>query len=169
MKMNLKQFYQKVKDVLLFPGTLDELNRQEEINKSGRVYDLVKDTQSARYVRGLLVPGWSETEAFMRSMLMVAVEANMDEFEREEYNPQETESELEELIGPLKEIFDKVRCSPYMLKHDIRLKAREMKANGIIHFKYECENSVDLKDNAISSIKYNFYTGVPVRLIGKRG
>jgi len=54
--MDLNNFYKRVKDIIIYPGSLDELNEEERILGSGRIFTLNPINSGLRTLQGIIIP-----------------------------------------------------------------------------------------------------------------
>lgn len=134
--MGLKNFYETVEDIVLYPGTLDELNRIERRGKTGKIYDFMPQLSGQQYIIGILVPTAEEFKDFMM-VARAAVGALSEDLENAE------------ILERAEELRDKLFSSPQVRAQDLRVKAKKIGAQGLIHVQLYTKDSL--------------YMGVPVR------
>ena len=158
--MNMNKFYKTVEDIILFPGTVDELNDQEELIrlecKTGkeyqykRVYETLPQQVGIRYISGVIIPSLEKLKEIGLTLLSIAGdESNIEQKVKQK-----------DLI--LDFMIDKMYELPEVQQMDIRLKAKAMGANGLVHVQYEGTSSISLKSSDFSNISLQTYMGLPV-------
>ncbi len=155
--MDLKEFYKGIKGIVLFPGSVDELNILEEINSSDREYKLMPIKGDKKYLIGTIIPNLKEIEEQVNNLkegIRIRVKAISAIGGLETSLAQEIGREAFKELGPIGNIVESLYTenikNPAFLGMDIRLKAKEIGANGLVH--------VQVYD------KESFYMGVPVKL-----
>ncbi len=123
--MRMNKFYKKVEDIILFPGTVDELNDQEELNKSGRVYETLPQQGGVRYISGSIIQSPEKFKELALALLSIAGGGS------------NIEQKVEKSGFILDFMVDKMYELPEVQQMDIRLKAKKMGANGLVHVQYE--------------------------------
>jgi hypothetical protein len=147
-KANLEKFYESIKGVILHLGSLDELNKNEQINGSGITYELMPQRSEKRYITGTITPTQSEIKEAMKSTknLLGIINSLGFELEGEEILDKEETNEIANIIENFtKQLFE----NPAAISNDIRLKAKEIGADGLIHVQLHTKDSI--------------YMGVPVK------
>jgi len=157
--MNMNKFYKIVEDIILFPGTLDELNQQEELIRmiktgeehfSKRVYKPLPQQGGIRYISGVIIPPIEKLREIGLTLLSIAGgESNI-------------EQKVEQKGLILDFMVDKMYKLQDVQKIDIRLKAKAMGANGLVHVQYEGTSSISLKSSDFGNITLQTYMGLPV-------
>ena len=152
--MKISKFFKTVDDIVLYQGSLDELNRQEEINQSGKIYDFMPMKGSIRYLTGVIIPKPEEMEQILAVNLS-------------RVKPKLSKTEIDEaekyLFGIGKETTYE---SPMVQKFDLRMAAKKFGANGLIRLqKDNSENKLGLRDSKYSGLTLVTYWGTPVKLI----
>ena len=134
--MNRKEFNEYVKDVIVFPGTLTELNGAQ-LNEKGLPYFLMPMKASHKFISGTLIPSVEEMkETFSTMKNGSELVAKLVSMEKEE-----AKKMLDELLNQLIEKAEKMYNIPLILHADIRYRARQAGADGVIHFRqYGGEN-----------------------------
>ncbi len=151
--MKIKKFFKTVDDIVLHQGSLDELNRQEEINGSGRTYDLMPMKSGVRYLTGIIIPKPEEVKEIL-AVNFSRIEPNTSD--------EEADEAAEYVFELAKETLYEV---PRAQKFDLRMVAKEFGANGLIRLQLDTESKLELKDSKYSSLNLTTYQGTPVRLI----
>jgi len=156
----MNKFYKTVEDIILFPGTVDELNDQEELitmRKTGRerlskrVYETLPQQVGIRYISGVIIPPPEKLKEIALALLSIASGSNSNI---------EQKIEKEGLI--LDFMVDKMYKLPEVQQMDIRLKAKAMGANGLVHVQYEGTSNLSLKGSDFNSISLDTYMALPV-------
>jgi len=157
--MSMNKFYKSVEDIILFPGTLDELNGQEELirllNKDKsipqRVYQLLPQQGGVRYISGVIIQSPEKLKEIGLTLLSIAGGGS------------NIEQKVEKSGFILDFMVDKMYELPKVQQMDIRLKAKKMGANGLVHVQYEGTSNLSLKGSDFNSISLHTYMGLPVR------
>ena len=152
--MDLRQFYMEAGKIALFPGSVDDLNRMESASNSGGQYELMPVDGGRKYLIGDIIPSPTEVRELMKAQLSgisafsaSRLAAKMD------MNPEilsEIESQFGETFEMLEQLTKKMFENPAVMDMDIRMKARKIGANGLVH--------VQLYNKEAT------YMGVPVKL-----
>ena len=133
--MDLKQFYKQVEKIVLYPGSVDDLNRMEKLTNSGKHYNLVPIKGSTKYLTGPIIPGPNQFKELIDTIQF------------------EADDELKITASTQKLAFTQKLEELVMQTYgdlDIRMKAQEIGAHGLVH--------VQLYN------KERVYMGVPVKL-----
>ncbi|MCD6226539.1 MAG: hypothetical protein J7J93_01965 [Candidatus Aenigmarchaeota archaeon] len=152
--MDLKEFHKSIEDIVLFPGSLYELNILEKVNGSGKTYELIQQKDGEKYLTGPIIPKPSELKEMIRVMQGVGgildksdlgLELGLDDlgFELDKYK-------MDEMAGMLEEIMITLYETPELMETDIRLKAKKIGANGLVDVRLYHKDGI--------------YMGVPVKL-----
>ncbi|MBA3064108.1 hypothetical protein FP803_01580 [Candidatus Woesearchaeota archaeon] len=154
--MRMNKFYKTVEDIVLFPGTVDELNDQEELitmRKTGmeclskKVYKTLPQQIGIRYISGVIIPSLEKLKEIGLTLLSIAGgESNI-------------EQKVKQKGLILDFMVDKMYEIPEVQQMDIRLKAKKMGANGLVHVQYE--GTSNLKSD-FGNITIQTYMGLPV-------
>jgi len=157
--MRMNKFYKNVEDIILFPGTVNELNDQEELitmGKTGKeclskkVYKTLPQQGGVRYISGVIIPSPEKLKETALALLSIASgDSNIEQ-----------KVEKNGLI--LDFMVDKMYKLPELQKIDIRIKAKEMGANGLVHVQYEGTSNLSLKGSDFSNITLQTYMALPV-------
>jgi len=144
--MDLKQFYKSVEDIVLYPGDLNGLNLQEQVNGSGRVYELMPQKDAIKYIKGSIIPKPSELKE-----MVAAVQGASGKLDKLCSNLGLDEDTLGDMSGMmLEQMLLEAFEAPEFQNTDLRLKAKEAGADGLVHFQLYNTNDQ--------------YMGVPVKL-----
>ncbi len=144
MFMDRKTFYNKVEKIVLFPGSLDELNQREECKRRRNLYEFFPNDT---LLSGIVIPSERDINEFTNALLQVAGE--------EEQN-------FSDLMWNNFYFHDK------LLNLDLRIKANKMGANGLIRYQYLNKSEINLNDSRMKSVSFDIYMGVPVKIVGTR-
>jgi len=128
--MDLKKFYEDVKDIVLYPGSLNELNMIEQARGDGLMYELLPQEGSVKYIIGTIIPSPSECEEIIGIM-----DGFLDD-------AADLMNGLEEMVMEL--------YGENVIDADIRMKAKKIGANGLIHVRLYNTDGI--------------YMGVPVKI-----
>jgi len=142
--MNLKKFYKTIDDIVLYPGSVKELNDRERKKNSGKTFEEIPLNHGKKYIEGIVLPEMSSVKETVTTVIKVTSPKN------EEYA---------EIIHMLSEIYSGVTGL------DLRIKAKKLKADGFVHLQYVGQSSLNLRDSKFGEIVLAQYIGVPVRLI----
>jgi len=125
--MDMKKFYKDIKGIVLYPGTLDELNRTERISGRDRVYELMPQKGSIMYITGVIIPSPSEVKEIFGLVRNVGMAfAKPDSLGL-------PEDDVEEQVDGLENMLAALIGNREMINMDIRLRAKKIGANGLIH------------------------------------
>lgn len=148
--MDLNEFYKQVEGIIIFPGSVDDLNRVEEKAVSGNKYELFPVTGGNKFISGVIVPSKEELKAQLA--VMSGIFAGIAELQGEE--AEGAKKELDEMLeSQLEPFLHKMLGSPALMSLDLRLKAKQLGADGIVH--------VQMYD------KNGRHFGVPVKLVNE--
>jgi len=142
--MNLKKFYKTIDDIVLYPGSVKELNDRERKKNSGKTFEEIPLNHGKKYIEGIVLPEMSSVKETVTTVIKVTSPKN------EEYA---------EIIHMLSEIYSGITGL------DLRIKAKKLKADGFVHLQYVGQSSLNLRDSKFGEIVLAQYIGVPVRLI----
>ncbi len=133
--MKIEEFYKAVKDVVLFPGSLDELNSLEKLCGSGKAYELLPafDKKAEKYTKGVFVPSIEDIKSYYDML-------------NKTHKVVCTQDGLIEMVKYW--ITERYGILNY-INLDIRIKALEIGADGLTHFQKFDED---------------YFMGVPVKL-----
>ncbi len=148
MEKHMKKFYDETKDIVMYPGSLEELNWIKGEMCRGNPYDILRIEGSKPYVTGVIIPSPTELRELMG--LLNGVRGGLGDLFGESFA--EIDDTLDEVLGNMEPLMMKLFGTPAMLKSDIRLKAKKMGAHGLIHVQMYSKDGL--------------YSGVPVKLIG---
>ncbi len=152
--VSLERYYEIVKKFVLYPGTLDELN-QIEPDKDN--YKIILQPGAKQYIKGYVFPSNEEIDHKMQLSNNIA-EIIYDNLPfTDQYRLKPTIKilglEFDGNIAP--DLTARDILSFYheigMMDEDIRIKAKKIGAEGLIHF------------NPISNKDIPYYSGVPVK------
>src|SRR3972149_2533393 len=111
---DLRAFYAEVENTFLFPGGLDDLNRQN----NHKEYEIIHMQRSQRFLTGSITPSQEQLEDIVKASLIVQDTLRGLEISKEVYNPEEFNEVFKQfLIGA---------TSSAVRELDIRLKAKNM-------------------------------------------
>ena len=131
----LEEFYKSVEDIFLFLGNISELNELK--------YDLPQYVLLGReYIYGIIIPSKKDISEICNAIALL----QPDNF------PAGFTTELEDKIMPL-------YANPEFLKLDLRVKAKDRGADGLIHVRYHNENWLNIV--GITS-RISYHVGLPV-------
>jgi hypothetical protein len=152
--MDLRQFYMEAGKIALFPGSVDDLNRIESASNSGKQYELMPVDGGRKYLTGAIIPSPTEIRELMKAQLSgISAFSESGLAAKMDMNP-ETISEFESQFGEASEMLEQLTKqmfgNPAIMGMDLRMKAREIGANGLVH--------VQLYNKEAT------YMGVPVKL-----
>ena len=143
--MEIKEFYKSVEDIILYPGNLKELNRLEQINGGDKSYELMPQNNGQRYLTGTIIPGQLEFEEAMTLVRITSGALSESDLDLDLDN---------EELGVLPEMMEQMTTKLYgkseVQNLDLRLKAKKIGANGLIHIQMYNKDGT--------------YMGVPVKL-----
>ncbi len=155
MNKKLEKFYKSIESIVLFPGSLAELNKQEKARDSGIIYGFLPK-KSPRYIRGTLFPTRKDFETYAHAASVIDKLLQND-------IATGMKQKLQVYMGPLifeadqlgslteKNIEDTLKMYPQdLLDLDVRLQAKKIGAQGLVY--------LQLVDTQI-------YQGMPVRQI----
>lgn len=143
--MDLKEFHKSIEDIVLYPGGLDELNILEQATSSGRTYELMPQKEGVRYLTGIIIPKPSEFKERMTAMQSVTGTLSKNNLGLALH-----EDGMNEMTGMLGQIMTEIYQTPELMNIDIRLKAKKIGADGLIHFQLYDKDAI--------------YMGIPVKL-----
>lgn len=140
--------------IALFPGSVDDLNRIESLSNSGRRYELMPIDGGRKYLTGVIIPSPTELRELMNAQISGMAAFKETELASDlDLEPKEL-AELENQVGEAYELIEQLAKQmfgkPEIMRMDIRMKAKEVGANGLVH--------VQLYN------KEGLYMGVPVKL-----
>ena len=153
--MKLQQFYRETGKITLFPGSVDDLNTIESLSNSNKQYELMPVDSGRKYLTGAIIPSLTEVRELMKEQISgisalgeSGLAAKLLDFDTE------TISGLKDHLGDASKIVEQLAKqmfeNPAIMGTDIRMKAKKIGANGLIHIQlYNKEET---------------YMGVPVRL-----
>ena len=154
--MDLKQFYREAGKIVLFPGSIADLNAIEALSDSRssiRRYQLMPVEGGQKYLTGILIPSPAElreqTTAKRLGMAVLQTSGLAGRLDSET----EAVAELGEVLETIERLTIQIVSKPEIMGMDIRMKAREIGANGLVHFQAHGN-------------KEETYMGVPVKLQG---
>jgi len=147
------EFYKTIDHIVLFPGSLEELNHLEKLNSSNKVYDLMPNVDN---IKDNLIGEFIFHQKL--SDLKNHIEGWADSFLITETKPAQRKAtiqrfQMDDVIRNLHLLED-----PKRMGQEIRVKVRDLGADGLIHFQ--------LYETTYSFVGgcHNYYTGVPVVL-----
>ena len=151
------EFQEKVKDIIIYPGSLNELNEIERLKNSNREYELMALETPSYFIKGTLVEGLGDKIFPLLNFALkqyIGLSPELDKEERqfvEEISEEKTLKGIIEILNSSKEteIIKKI-----IIDLEIRVSAKELGADGIIHFQFLHRSGDDLEQ----------YMGVPVKL-----
>ncbi|MBI4919020.1 hypothetical protein HY837_03760 [archaeon] len=128
--MDLNEFYKQVDGIVMFPGSVEELNRLEFSKKSGRSYSIVPLEGNRTFFTGVIVPSKEELREMICVMKGVAVGFAALRGEEAASAQKELEEEIESELEP---VLHQLLGSPALMDLDLRLKAKKLGADGVVH------------------------------------
>jgi hypothetical protein len=137
-EMDIKEFYKSVEDIVLYPGSIDELNKIISVSGRKGAYELMPQQGNILYVTGVIIPTIPEMKKGLGIAKNITESLAM-------FRSQDLDLGTERLEEMMNELY----MNPAMLSSDIRVAAKEIGANGLIHFQLFS--------------KEDLYIGVPVK------
>ena len=147
---HMNEFYDQVKDIVVFPGSVSELN--DMMKSEGKQYKLMPVKGPKKYLTGALLP----TKDEMKSLIAEKLGA-LDAFQQSNAANELFDGELPDLgdISVARKlitsIFSELLNNPTYVNMDIRVKAKQMGADGLVRVQPDTS-----KDT---------YLGVPVKAV----
>ena len=142
--MDLKEFYKTVEDIVLYPGTVDELNKRKDVTVSGKRYEEIPLHGGKKFITGVIIPSPSEFQE-LTNVMQDAAEAlggmglDVDD------------ADVNKLTEMLEPTMKKLYGIPAVMNMDLRLKVKEIGANGLV-----CVQLYNKEDR---------YMGIPVSVV----
>jgi len=147
--MNLDGFYKEIENVVVYPGSLDELN-DEQMRNSARQFRLFSQNEARRFIEGILIPSPGEIDegfAVVRSLIE---------------DPSDDELIKKVELG-LREAMDLQYSNQQIQDLDIRLRAYRMHADGIIRMQYIGSSELVSLNPKVKLSPMKFFMGKPVK------
>lgn len=146
--MNLKQFRKEIEEIFIFPGSIGDLHKMlgQACN-----YEPILIPGGKKFLTGIIIPSIGELRE-LTSMMQEGIGSVQNVLEQVaigDENPDLTS----DLFSKTGEMLEKMTAAlyenPAIMKHDIRMKAKELGAHGLVYFQMYTKNDV--------------YMGVPVK------
>ena len=128
--MDIKEFLDSIATVVLFPGNLGDLNHlMAQVPLEGKKYEYLAPPKGPRkYLEGLLLPTpGPDMSSYLRALTKIIVMLH------------EEEGPIEEPYKTLEGMYQKTLSqilTPEVMEIDIRLKAKQLGATGLVHLQY---------------------------------
>ena len=159
-------FHKSIENIILFPGSLEELNMTYNAGRSGTLYSIIPMTGSKRYVEGVIIPTEEEAMKVMKLMgsasltTILDAKAQLGEFSEEDKR-QAVSGIMDMAYATLLEVY---KLMPKNFSElDIRKQAKDMGADGLIRVTYQSESRQKVDGGPITEMNLTFYMGIPVK------
>lgn len=149
--MKLEKFYRDVCDVFLFPGSLDELN-----SGYNEIYEVLPLESQSLYVSGIVIPTQEDIVRHDRALFALSMRRSFIDDE------EDVDLGLETFLQQM--LYEYYENEEFQ-KYDIRYRAQEVGAQGIIRLQYESTSNVANQYDEGDIFSFQKMMGVPVRLV----
>ncbi len=146
--MNMKEFYEDVEKIFLFPGCIDDLNSRTGKNIE---YERIRMKGGKQFLTGIVIPSIEEIKE-LTAVAQEGVDAAQGLLGQLGV-PFEDDDVLKQGFAQAQKMLEKVAekayGNPALMQRDIRMKAKELGAYGVAYFQMYNKDGL--------------YMGVPVR------
>lgn len=153
--MELEKFYKAANRIVLHPGSIEDLNQMEGRKNYGKEYEEMTNFHNKKFITGIMIPDFDEIKEYINietsgvnygEKPSLTTMLGVEELGR---TMSETVKGYETIM---EEFFKEKYSNPDVESLDIRMRAIERNADGLVHFQlYNASN--------------NLYMGVPVRAL----
>ena len=152
--MKLDEFYKTIDDIFLYTGNLEELNQTPYKRNHFRRMPL---KSSRQFLHGVIIPTEQEVREQVGTLASIVYNEAFDDG---------TTYEQEDLDEFIEVIFEGFFKNEEFQNMDIRMKAKKIGANGLIHVQYYAESRLQSEYSPMfANTKFWLYSGVPVKEI----